>query len=82
MWSWLSWDTLCRLGWPQTQKPIRLCLPSGDIKGVNPILLPRLLNAFLFLLSPKETHTKTRMRECRQTLNSGRFSLLYQGLGW
>jgi hypothetical protein len=31
---WLSWDTLCRPGWPQTQKSACLCLPSAGIKGV------------------------------------------------
>jgi hypothetical protein len=33
--SWLSWNSLCRPGWPQTQKPTCLCLPSAGIKGVR-----------------------------------------------
>jgi hypothetical protein len=32
---WLSWNSLCRLGWPRTQKPACLCLPSAGIKGVH-----------------------------------------------
>jgi hypothetical protein len=32
--SWLSWNSLCRPGWPQTQKSACLCLPSAGIKGV------------------------------------------------
>jgi hypothetical protein len=31
---WLSWNSLCRLGWPRTQKFACLCLPSAGIKGV------------------------------------------------
>jgi hypothetical protein len=29
---WLSWNSLCRPGWPQTQK---FCLPSAGIKGTR-----------------------------------------------
>jgi hypothetical protein len=32
---WLSWNSLCRAGWPQTQKSACLCLSSGGIKGVR-----------------------------------------------
>jgi hypothetical protein len=33
---WLSWNSLCRSGWPRTQKSTCLCLPStGIIKGVR-----------------------------------------------
>jgi hypothetical protein len=32
---WLSWNSLCRPGWPQTQKSTCLCLPSAGIKGVH-----------------------------------------------
>jgi hypothetical protein len=28
-------NSLCRPGWPQTQKPSCLCLPSAGIKGVH-----------------------------------------------
>jgi hypothetical protein len=28
------WNSLCRPGWPQTQKFASLCLPSAGIKGV------------------------------------------------
>ena len=31
---WLSWNSLCRLGWPRTQKSACLCLPSAEIKGM------------------------------------------------
>jgi hypothetical protein len=30
----MSWNSLCRPGWPQTQKFPCLCLPSAGIKGV------------------------------------------------
>jgi hypothetical protein len=33
--SWLSWNSLCRPGWPRTQKSACLCLPSAGIKGVR-----------------------------------------------
>jgi hypothetical protein len=32
---WLSWNSLCRPGWPQTQRSTCLCLPSAGIKGVR-----------------------------------------------
>jgi len=32
---WLSWNSLCRPGWPRTQKSAYLCLPSTEIKGVR-----------------------------------------------
>jgi hypothetical protein len=32
---WLSWNSLCRPGWPRTQKSSCLCLPSAGIKGVR-----------------------------------------------
>ena len=32
---WLSWNSLCRPGWPQTQKSACLCLPCAGIKGVR-----------------------------------------------
>ena len=31
---WLSWNSLCRLGWPRTQKSACLCLPSAEIKDM------------------------------------------------
>ena len=31
---WLSWNLLCRPGWPRTQKFACLCLPSAEIKGM------------------------------------------------
>jgi hypothetical protein len=30
----MSWNSLCRPGWPQTHKSAWLCLPSAGIKGV------------------------------------------------
>jgi hypothetical protein len=32
---WLFWNSLCRPGWPWTQKSVCLCLPSAGIKGVR-----------------------------------------------
>ena len=32
---WLSWSSLCRPGWPQTQKSSCLCLQSAWIKGLR-----------------------------------------------
>ena len=32
----LSWNSLCRPGWPRTQKSACLCLPSARIKGMRP----------------------------------------------
>jgi hypothetical protein len=32
---WLSWNSLCRPGWPRTQKSVCLCLPSAGIKGMR-----------------------------------------------
>jgi hypothetical protein len=28
VWPWLSWNSLCRPGWPRTQRSTCLCLPS------------------------------------------------------
>jgi hypothetical protein len=36
--SWLSWNSLCRPGWPRTQKSACVCLPSTGITG-NFVLL-------------------------------------------
>jgi hypothetical protein len=33
--AWLSWNSLCRPGWPQSQKSACVCLPSAGIKGVG-----------------------------------------------
>jgi hypothetical protein len=35
VWPWLSWNSLCRSGWPRTQKSACFCLPSAGIKGVR-----------------------------------------------
>jgi hypothetical protein len=35
VWPWLSWNSLCRPGWPRTQKSACLCLPSAGIKGMR-----------------------------------------------
>lgn len=29
---WLSWNSLCKQGWPQIQESTCLCLPSARIK--------------------------------------------------
>ena len=31
---WLSWNSFCRTGWPQTQKSACLSLPNAMIKGM------------------------------------------------
>jgi hypothetical protein len=38
---WLSWNSLCRPGWPLNQKSACLCLPSAGIKGVCHHAWPR-----------------------------------------
>jgi hypothetical protein len=45
-------DSLCRPGWPQTQKSTYLCLPSAEIKGVNTTALSgtQLLEFFVYIL--------------------------------
>jgi hypothetical protein len=35
VYTWLSWNSLFRTGWPRTQKSSCLCLPSAGIKGVR-----------------------------------------------
>ena len=30
-WNWLSWNSICRLGWPQTQRSTCLCLPRAGL---------------------------------------------------
>jgi hypothetical protein len=32
---WLSWNSLCRPGWPRTHKSACLCPPSAGIKGMR-----------------------------------------------
>jgi hypothetical protein len=32
---WLSWNLLCRPGWPRTQKSTCLCLPRAGTKGMR-----------------------------------------------
>lgn len=34
MWPWLAWDSLCRPGWPWTQKSAYLCPLSAGIESV------------------------------------------------
>ena len=38
---WLSWNSLCRPGWPLNQKFACFCLPSAGIKGVCNHARPR-----------------------------------------
>jgi hypothetical protein len=49
---WLSWYSLCRPGWPRTQKStcFCLCLPSAGIKGMchHCLALSFLFFSFLF----------------------------------
>ena len=35
VWLWLSWNSICRPGWPWSQKSACLCLPSTGIKGMD-----------------------------------------------
>jgi hypothetical protein len=37
---WLSWNSLCRPGWPRTQKSACPCLPIAGIKGLCHHCLP------------------------------------------
>ena len=46
---WLSWNSLCRPGWPRTQKFACLCLPSAGIKGVRHHRLAWSSLSFFFL---------------------------------
>ena len=32
---WLSWNPLCRLGWPETQRSTYLCFPSAGTNGAH-----------------------------------------------
>ena len=48
VYTWLSWNSLCRPGWPRTQKISCLCLPSTGIKGMGHYCLTTLK-----LLNPK-----------------------------
>jgi hypothetical protein len=34
VWPWLSWNSLCRPSWPQTQQSACLWLPSAGTKGM------------------------------------------------
>jgi hypothetical protein len=50
--SWLSWNSLCRPGWPRTQKSACLCLPSARIIGMCHhclAFLPFLKNLFCYV---------------------------------
>jgi hypothetical protein len=44
-------DSLCRPGWPRTQKSAYLCLPSAGIKGVRQHT--RLLGLLLLTICPR-----------------------------
>jgi hypothetical protein len=49
---WLSWNSLCRPGWPRTQKSTSLCLSSAGIKGVrHHTWLNFLLDIFFIFIS-------------------------------
>ena len=50
VWPWLSWNLLCRPGWPWTQKSSCLCLPSAGIKGVRHHAWLFLCFCFLFFV--------------------------------
>ena len=40
---WLPWNSLCRPGWPRTQKSTYLCLLSAEIKGMRHHCLAKLI---------------------------------------
>ena len=60
----LSWNSLCRPGWPQTQKSACLCLPIAGIKGMchhHPAWYQS-LNVWLFDASAAGTQNTPRRR--------------------
>jgi hypothetical protein len=45
---WLSWDWICRPGWPRTHRSACLCLPSAGTKGVrHQLLVPGWIQVFV-----------------------------------
>jgi hypothetical protein len=54
----LSWNSLCRPGWPQTQKSTCLCLslPSAGIKGVCHHHVALAEPSYSLTLFPTSTH--------------------------
>jgi hypothetical protein len=63
VYSWLSWNSLCRPGWPRTQKSACLCLQSAGIKGVRHRTL---LNKHLKgLMSPPDNQDSERVLRCQ-----------------
>jgi hypothetical protein len=70
---WLSWNSLCRPGWPPTQKSACLCLPNAGIKGVRhhrPALcfLCMLRLLFAYVLCPHWEHCVENSRKLRYGL--------------
>jgi hypothetical protein len=63
---WMSWNSLCRPGWSQTQKSACLCLPSAGVKGFIRLKKKELLKCNHF------TITKMNM-----VTNMGYYSIYY-----
>jgi hypothetical protein len=62
--SWLSWNSLCRPGWPQTQKSTCLCFPSAGIKGVSHHCLTKIKILLTILFTDlKDVVTASLLRE-------------------
>ena len=56
---WLSWNSLCRPRWPQTQQSACLCIPSAGIKGVHhnrPADTYFFINLIFYLFTLHPTH--------------------------
>jgi hypothetical protein len=70
--AWLSWNSLCRPGWLQTQKSACLCLPNSGIKGVR-YHCPApghsssvwLKTAAVYSYKLKQTNKQSRWHVCR-----------------
>ncbi|GAB1300669.1 Caskin-1 [Apodemus speciosus] len=63
---WLSWNSLCRPGWPRTQKSACLCLPSAGITGVchhrpaRLVLIPSIQDPMLLLQAGIDINRQTK----------------------
>jgi hypothetical protein len=60
----LSWSSLCRPGWPRTQKSAYLCLLSAGIKGVRQhARLHFFLPKYLLILYSRKSWRRKRRRK-------------------
>jgi hypothetical protein len=72
---WLSWNSLCRPGWPRTQKSTCLCLPSAGIKGVHHHCLAPYSFYYCSFLVQFAIEDGDTFRSCTSTLDY--FGFLY-----